>query len=267
MTSPLTRKAVVVTRALHQAEELNTALRGRGAIPLSYPCIAIGPAADPTRLNQAVRDLLAGAFEWVVFTSSNSVRAVADALGDERTRRTSSLQIPVNIATVGAATAQAVKDELGLSANLIPTDHNADHIAAELSAVISQGAHVFLPQSEIANPRLREQLAAIGAAVIAVTAYRTLIGSGGVDVPGLLRAGRVDVITFTSPSTVENFLQRLRIEGGHIGDLTNLCLACIGQTTARAVEHFGLSVRVITSIQSVGSLTDALEQYFAVERI
>ena len=265
MNSPLTGKAVVVTRALHQADELNQALRMCGAMPLSYPCIAIVPPADPSALNQAVRDLLAGAFDWVVFTSSNSVRAVAESLNT--ISPVHQLNQRLKIAAIGTTTAQVVNDELGLFTNLIPTEHQAAQIANELSAVLPRGARVLLPQSEIADPALSQSLAAIGIAVTIVIAYRTVVGSGGVDVPGLLQTGQVDAIIFTSPSTVENFLQRLQANGRYIVDLNNICLAAIGQTTARAVERSGLTAQVVSSSQTITDLVSALEHYFAVERI
>jgi uroporphyrinogen-III synthase len=267
MNTPLAQKAVVVTRALHQADELNQVLRERGAQVLAYPCIAIAPPADPAPLHQAASDVLDGAFDWVIFTSSNSVRAVADVLFDKRTRHASSLQTSVKIAVVGHATAQAVKDALGMSTDLIPSENHATQIANELSTVLRRGARVLLPQSEIADPTLSERLLAMGVAVTTVNAYRTVLGRGGDDVPSLLRRGRVDAVTFTSPSTVENFLQRLQAEGGYITDLDKVCLAAIGQTTAQAIESCGLTVRAIASTPTVTSLADELEQYFAVERI
>ena len=83
MTSPLAGKRVVNTRAVHQSAELDRLLRDHGAVPLSFPCIAIGPPADAAPLDAALGRLAEGSFEWVVFTSANTVEAVAVRLSAE----------------------------------------------------------------------------------------------------------------------------------------------------------------------------------------
>ena len=263
--SSLTKKTVVVTRVLHQADELNEMLIERGATVLAYPCIAIVPPANPALLNQSVRDLLAGGFDWVVFTSSNGVRAVADVLHNLPPAR--HIPVELKIAAIGEATAQFVRDNLGVPASLISAEHNANQIANAVEGTMARGARIFLPQSEIAHPALKGYLEALGAVVTAITAYRTEIGSGGDDVPRRLAAGRVDAIIFSNPSTVENFLSRLQAEGGYISDLNIVCLAAIGQTTAQAIERCGLAVSVVAPTPSVTALADELEHYFAVARI
>jgi uroporphyrinogen III methyltransferase/synthase len=121
---------------------------------------------------------------------------------------------------------------------------------------------VLLPQSEIADQRLYERLTAAGAVITAITAYRTVMGTGGVDVPALLRDQQVNAITFTSPSTVENFLQRLTNAGGQREDLDGVCIACLGKTTARAAEAVDLQVNVLPEMQTIKSLVEAVEGYF-----
>ena len=125
-------------------------------------------------------------------------------------------------------------------------------------------ARIFLPQGDLAPPILAETLRAVGAHVTTVTAYRTTMGQGGVALPQLLINRQVDVITFTSSSTVTNFLRRLEIENGASVALTGVCLACIGPITWRTAQKHGLSVEVMAACQTLTGLVEELEAYFIV---
>jgi uroporphyrinogen III methyltransferase/synthase len=95
-----------------------------------------------------------------------------------------------------------------------------------------------------------------------VTAYRTVLGSGGADVPGLAREGRVDAIAFTSPSTVDNMAVRFERENGDWDDLRRVCVACIGPITSAAAERRGLQVHVLAREHTISGLVDGLERYY-----
>jgi uroporphyrinogen-III synthase len=125
------------------------------------------------------------------------------------------------------------------------------------------GDRVLLCQADIARPLLADALQAACADVTTVAAYRTVIGSGGVDLPALLAAGQVDALTFTSASTVRNLLQRLQADGGRTPDLTGVCLAYLGPITADAALKLGLTVHVMTVKHTIPALVDALDAYFA----
>lgn len=259
MSSLLAGKRLVNTRATHQAAELDALLRGRGAEPLPYPCIAIVPPEDTTPLDDALRAACEGEFDWLVLTSANAALAV--------TGRVEALQLPskklksMKVATVGPATAGAARDLLGVEVNLIPEQYVAEALAEALQP--SLGTRILLPQSEIARPVLAQGLIAAGAAVAAVVAYRTVPGSGGADVPRLLSEGRVDAVTFTSPSTARNFVVRLVDEGGTLDDLDGVCVACIGPVTAEAVREYGLHVGVVPEDHTLEGILDGLEHYYS----
>ena len=149
----------------------------RRAHPLPYPCIDIAPALDPAPLDRALRQAAAGAYDWLVFTSANAVEAVETRLRD--------LAIPAgqmaraHVATVGSGTAATLMDRLGIGADLYPEEYLAETLAKQL---IARGAQkVLVPQAERAREALVRLLRASGVEVEAVTAYRTVLGSGGVD--------------------------------------------------------------------------------------
>lgn len=265
MISPLLSKSIVVTRPTHQADEMNALLTARGALPIPYPCIAIAPPQDTAPLGSALNDLRSGAYDWLIVTSSNTVFALAPHLAPTSNTSFTGTQ-PFKIAAIGSATALAVREYFGVTPDFVPSDFNAAAIADELLPLLPDGARVLLPQSEIASPALEQRLSEHSVKVSTVTAYRTVIGSGGADVPALLRARQIDALTFTSPSTVDNFLQRLANEGGSADFIHNSPVACIGSTTARAAETQGFTVIVVPPVQTISALIQALENHFAVER-
>jgi uroporphyrinogen III methyltransferase/synthase len=255
--SPLGGAWVVNTRSPKQARELDALLKERRAHSLPYPCIDIAPAPDPAPLDRALRQAADGAFDWLLFTSANAVEAVETRLRD--------LGIPAGqmaqarVATVGPGTAAALTDRLGIAAELYPEEYLAEALASE---VVARGAQrVLVPQAEQARGALVRLLKAKGIEVEAVTAYRTVLGSGGVDVPGLLRSGRVDAVVFTSPSAVDNMAARFERENGDWDDLREVCLACIGPVTQAAAERRGLEVQVLARDHTILGLVDSLEHY------
>lgn len=256
-SNPLHGKRIVVTRAAHQAGDLDDLLRRRGAEPLPYPCIAIAPPADTGPLDAALRELAAGEFAWLVLTSRNAVEVVAGRLA------ALGLSLPaaerIHLAAVGASTAAAAAERLGQRADLVPEEFVAEELAAALLARLRPGERVLLCQADIARPVLANALAGHGYAVTSVVAYRTVVGSGGVDLPALLATRQVDAIIFTSASTVRNLLVRLAAEGGDPADLRHVRVACLGPVTAEAARNCGLTVHVMPEEHTLSALVDALE--------
>ncbi|MEP6988553.1 MAG: uroporphyrinogen-III synthase, partial [Chloroflexota bacterium] len=190
-------KRIVITRASHQANELEQLLRDHGAIPLLYPCIAIKPPSDTKQLNGVLKTALEGGFDWLILTSTNTVRALQDSLDTIGFR--APYPFKLQVAAVGSKTAQYAEEQLGLKVNIVPEQYTAISLAKALP--LEKNARVLLPQSAIAEPILATTLSAMEATVTSVIAYQTVIGSGGVDLVMLLRSGDVDTITLTSAST------------------------------------------------------------------
>jgi uroporphyrinogen-III synthase len=258
MTGALTGRAIVNTRAAHQAEALNALLRMKGAAPLDYPCIAIVPPGDSAPLDTALSGLAAGWFDWLVLTSANTVFAVAERLRVLGLR----LQgVPFRTAAVGPATAEAALAQLGVEPFDLPPQYVAESLAEHLP--VEHGTRVLLPESAVARPTLAEGLSGRGAFVSVVDAYQTICGQGGVDVPRLLAQQRVDALSFTSASTVTCFLERLSKEGGQRRDALAVCAACIGTKTAAAAHDQGFSAVITAAEHTLDGLIAALDAYFA----
>lgn len=238
----------------NSADEFSRALLALGAEPVYLPMTRIVPACDSRPLDAAIRSM-AGRFEsfdWVVFTSANAVHFFWDRLCklgyDARVFGST------RIAAVGPATAEALRP-CGLQADWMPTHFAARELEAGLGDV--SGLKVLLPRSGSASNDFSEKLESRGARVHAVTAYDLLPGGGNTgSFPGL-KAGRIDVLAFFSPSAVEGFVTLLEDE-----DLYELfrgaAVACIGPTTAEAAARLGLQVDLVPEEHTLDGLCSAL---------
>jgi uroporphyrinogen-III synthase len=284
---PLAGLRIVNTRASRQASSLTRLLEAEGAEVLHYPTVEIKPCADSGKLDAALKELAAGRFDWLVITSANTVYTLADRLRTLGIQHARIAQHSTKVAAVGSATASAVREELNLSVDLLPDAYVAESLAASLR--VGRGSRVLLPQSALARPLLVNTLRRVGAEVAAVTAYRTVVGHGGDDLPRHFRQGNVDAVVFTSASTVHNFVERLKAEipeesqeergegeipagrervsncsllSSYFSQL-NLAVACIGPKTAEAARGHELPVQVVADDRTVEGLVHSLKAYFA----
>lgn len=244
---------IVVTRARHQAEPVARLIRERGGVPLLYPCLAMAPADDFLPLDDSLCRL--GEFDWLVFTSSNAVAAVADRLRSVGTQPDWS---QVAIAAVGAQTRDAVRAVFGRDADFLPEQANARGLAQGLP--VPRAARVLLPQTDRADSATAQILRDRGAAVSTVVAYRTVMGSGGIDLAAQVSQGNIQALTFASPSAVEFLLQRCPQP-----QLLALPAACIGATTARAARRLGFARLVVPPVGGLSKMLEALAQFFLTQ--
>lgn len=257
---PLQGRRIVVTQAALQAPELADLLRASGAAPLLYPCIDIRPPDDPATLDQALALATQSGFDWLVLTSTNAVCVVAQRLAT--LGLTPQHLAGMRVATVGASTAAAVQEQLGLAVTLTPEAAVAEALADLLVRELHPGDRVLLPQAALARPVLANRLAAAGVVVTQVVAYDTVRGSGGADLPNLLAQRAVDAVTLASSSAFRFLLERLTLEGSDPALLHGLCLACIGPVTARTVEEAGFCATVVAAEQSLVGMIAVLARHF-----
>ncbi len=243
-------RRVVVTRAEEQAASLAGGLRQRGATPLVVPSIRFLPAADPGPLAHAAREVDRAA--WVVFTSATGVEygwgAIRQAWPD-------GAPASLRVAAVGSGTADALRDA-GAPVDFVPRQAIGDALVAELP--LDRGDRVVLLRSHIGRQAIASGLAARGADVRDVTAYRTLTEAD----PGAVRqalAARPDAITFTSPSTTRGFLDA----APHPSALSDAALVAIGPVTAQALAPFGLTADAVADPHTVGGLLATLDTLFS----
>jgi uroporphyrinogen-III synthase len=250
---------VVITRAWHQGGEFSQKLEAQKAVPLNYPCVEILAPEETSAIDQHATALFAGAFDWLVLTSQNAVMALSSRIKDLRIQQP--LPARLKFAAIGATTAAAAHDFLGIDAHAVPQVYNSESLGQLLGHC--RGQRMLLPQADIARPELAQQLRHAGADVVCVTAYRTQKGSGGVNIVDYLRRRKVDAITFASPSAVNYFLERLKEEGGSVDLLRPVCIACIGNVTEKAVRDAGLQVGLVSKQHTVDSLIQSLKEHYS----
>lgn len=253
---PLAGRRIVITRPYPQGEAMARRLSALGAEVLRFPTIAIAPPEDWGSLDRAVDD--AENFDWIVFTSANGVRYFWDHLvarGKDARRLA-----PVKIAAIGPATAEALARR-GITADHLPEKYVAEALARELGPKV-RGKRVLLPRADIARRALAEDLKSWGAEVVEVAAYRTVRASlNGQGLRELLQAGRISAVTFTSASTVRNFLAIVGPEYASL--LGRTAIASIGPITSAEVRRAGLKVTIEAEVYTEEGLIAALLAYFA----
>ena len=250
---PLFGRRVLVTRTPEQASEWMEALRAAGADPQLMPMLRIEAASDLGPLDAALGRL--HSYDALLITSANAIRFLA---ARARERDVLLREFGGSVVCVGPKSAEATLAE-GLPVQTVP----AERFDAEgmLDAIEKQfppaGRRFLLPQAEAARETLCEGLRAAGAMVDAVTAYRTL--APDTDAAALcerLTAGRLDVLTFASPSAVRNFMSLL--DGAARRAVSNCLVAAIGPTTAEALRKEGLAPDVVPERASAADLVAAL---------
>lgn len=252
---PLAGKRIVVTRARAQSSEFAELLRARGAEPIEFPVIKIVPPTDGCAALDAAL-IRAAIYDWVCFASAPAVHAFCDRLrfADKDARVFSSAKI----AAVGPATVAALAAR-GLVADFAPSEATGKSLADALPGDLD-GANVLVPRAQAGEESLTDGLTARGVAVDAVTAYENVPDGAGADsVRARLEAGTIDAVTFTSSSTVKNFVEALATDGLP----PNVLIACIGPSTAKTAEELlGRAPDVVAETHTTDGLTAALEAWF-----
>lgn len=258
-TKPLFGKRVLVTRAREQAGSAAKLLRERGADPVLMPTIEIHPPSDPAALVDAVSSL-EGRSGWVVLTSANGVETLWAEV--RRQGRDARVFGGWKVAAIGPATAAAL-ERCGLAADLVAKEHRGEGLATELLAALGEERpRILLARAEVARDVLPDSLRAAGCEVDVVATYKTRSPPRPLldGLAALLEAGEVDVVTFTSSSTVEHLCDAL--EARAPGLLARTCVASIGPITSQAARSRGLRVDVEAAAYTMPGLVEALEHHF-----
>ena len=254
---PLFDRRVLVTRSREQASALSRQLAELGAEPVELPTIEIQPPEDWAPLDGAVGRL--AEYDWAIFTSVNAVEmlwqrlraARLDARAFARTR----------LCAIGPATAAALEAH-GLRADYVPDNYTTTDVANGLGEASMRDARVLLPRSAIAPEELVRELERRGAQVDQVVAYRTLVPEESrAKARELLADRQVDVVTFSSSSTVQNLVDLLSGDAREL--LGRATIACIGPVTARTAEGLGLRVGIVAREHTIPGLVEAIVESLA----
>ncbi|WP_281273921.1 bifunctional uroporphyrinogen-III C-methyltransferase/uroporphyrinogen-III synthase [Actinomadura pelletieri] len=256
-TKPLFGWRVLVPRTKEQAASLSDQLRAYGAVPDEVPTISVEPPRTPQQMDRAVKGLVTGRYEWVVFTSTNAVRAVREKLVDYGLDARAFAGLKV--AAVGEQTAAALV-EFGVQPDLTPSgEQSGEGLAREWPPYdedLDPINRVLLPRADIATDVLIARLTELGWECDDVTAYRTVRAAPPpAPIREAIKGGGFDAVLFTSSSTVKNLI-------GIAGKPHKVTIiAVIGPQTAKTAEEYGLRVDVMAEKPSAAALAEALAEF------
>jgi len=254
---PLFGKRILVTRPEDQATGFIMALSGLGAECLLFPTIEIIPPESWGELDRAIEGL--SRYDWILFTSVNGVAYFFARLdvAKKDTRRLNGIKI----GAIGPKTAAALMDR-GINPDLIPDTYRAEEMVEALKGYPLNGKRVLLPRPAIARDLIPKSLKSLGALVDEVEAYQTVQPEYSQDqLDRLFKKGKIDMITFTSPSGVTNVLALL--EGKPIyEEISKVGVACIGPVTAQRAKEVGLKVVVAPDEYTAEALARAIAEFY-----
>ena len=248
---PLFGKRILVTRARSQASKLTAKLENLGAEVLEAPAISMAdPADNYAALDKAI-DHVAD-YHWLIFTSANGVgRFFARLFKAGKDARALGY---AKVAAIGSATAEKLK-QYGLVADVIPQEYRAEGVVEALKGKMPPHAKILIPRAEEAREVLPDTLREMGAEVEVAPAYRTVCGQvDGEALAAKLKEGRIDMVTFTSSSTVKNLVNII----GSAEVLQGVKTACIGPVTADTAKSLGIEPDIIAKEYTIDGLVEAI---------
>ena len=252
---PLFGKNILITRARSQASKLTTALEELGANCIEAPAIKIAPPDDNyVSLDNAITKI--HDYDWIIFTSTNGVERFFARLNEKDldARCLSNAKI----AAIGTATADKLKN-YGIIADKIPTMFKAEGILEVLQNDIQKGSKVLIPRAQKAREALPIGLRQMGAIVDVAETYCTkMADTNKDDIKDLLKNNQIDMVTFTSSSTVENLLKLI---DGEKTLLNNVKTAVIGPITAKTCKNNGLKVDIEADVYTIDGLVNKIKNF------
>lgn len=256
-SNPLDGLTILITRSLGQSEESANKLIGLGAEVISLPTLKIVPPTSWFECDLSIKNL--DQYDCVIFTSQNTVEwflkrlELFDKVNDLKSKK---------LIVIGSKTEQKLKEK-NFEIFFKPQKFSGKGLVDELKSILRKGQKILLPQSEIGNDFIKNEIEKLGWVVDRVPVYN-------VDIPELediaeqiksMNEKEIDVFVFTSPSTFDNFLKIMRIDSPH-SFFKNKTIAVIGPTTRKHIESFGLSVHIEPKTSTFEELTNSIINYF-----
>ena len=254
---PLFGKRIIITRPQEQVEDFKTQLAQLGAEVIAFPTIEISEPASWESLDEAIRQI--DQYQWVIFTSVNGVKNFFSryrlAQKDIRDLK------GVKISTIGPATEKAVCS-MNLNVEVVPNEFKAEGLVESLKGKVMKGTRVLIARAKVARDVLPEELRKQGARVDVVEVYQTTIPKASrSQLQQILDERSVDMVVFTSSSTVSNLVEIVR--PSPLKELLDgIAVATIGPITAQTAERYGLKVSVQPSQYSIPALVKAIVEFF-----
>jgi uroporphyrinogen-III synthase len=271
---PLNGIRVLVGRARHQAGALSTELRNQGAEVIEIPFIEIRQPRSFKPLDAALRNL--HTYDWLILTSANGVEAMWERMehlrlvqpwksgpsGPRSNTKNGGALAPegrLRIAAIGPVTRKAI-EQRGMKVEVVPKEYVAESVVRSLKNKV-KGKRVLLVRAKIARDVIPQELRKAGAHVEVVEAYETVVPQSS---RRRLQAALKDpkkrphVVTFTSSSTVKNFVELLGAHAKRNAALAGIRTASIGPVTSATLKELGLPVDIAAKTFTIPGLIAAI---------
>lgn len=252
---PLFGKRVLVTRAREQASALSRKIEELGGEAYEYPSIKVAQAQDQSQLDKAIDQ--ASSYDWIIFTSVNGVKFFFKRMRELKKDVRSLGQ--VKICAIGPVTKRHLEDK-GLIVDFMPEKFVAESVLDGLAPLLNKGDKVLLPRADLARPILLDALLDLGMDVTEVITYNTLFeNKNQEEIIDILQEKKIHLITFTSSSTVMNFLKIFEDDERRNQLLEGIKIACIGPITAATAEKEGLKPDFVAEDYTVDGLIEVIK--------
>jgi uroporphyrinogen III methyltransferase/synthase len=254
---PLFGRRIIITRARAQAGDFVELLESYGAEVIEFPTIELQPVGDSAALDEAIAQI--SVYDWVIFTSVNAVEYFYRRLWENG--KDARVLGHSRICAIGPKTVEAL-EQMGIRADYVPSQSRGTAIVAEMENV--SGQRILLPRAKIAPDDLPNGLRDKGANVNVISIYDTVkpenVQREAIEAD--LLSGKIDMVTFTSSSTVTNFLEMFAQHSPTVL-LNKVHIAVIGPSTATTIQQHGLTVDVMAKETSVQVLAEEIVRFYA----
>ncbi|PFA64582.1 uroporphyrinogen-III synthase [Bacillus sp. AFS015802] len=253
---PLEHVKVLITRGNEGSSETGSLIENEGGVPILVPLLHFQSHEDPWEktLHTAIHT-----YEWIIFTSKNGVKFFLQALKRQG--------IPLTLytgkfAAVGSKTEQYCR-KYGIPVSFVPENFTGDDFAAEFISKVKPSGHVLIPKGNLARNVIASELASAGVTCQEWIVYETVLpASSTLQLKRIIEKEQVDIITFTSSSTVHHFMKVMEEYALH-DHIRDIPIACIGPITKNTAEQYGLHVKICPSVYTVNEMVNEMKDFIS----
>ncbi|MBM4176261.1 MAG: TetR family transcriptional regulator [Ignavibacteria bacterium] len=253
-------KTILLTRTLSQSDESSLLFTSAGAKVIVLPTLKIVPPSSWKKCDDAIKDILE--FDSIIFSSVNAVRWFLKRLEYHELKLDLSAY---DVIAVGPKTEAECKTQ-GIHVSFVPKEFSSIGVINEIKGQNIIGKRFLIPHSEIGRPELVDELTKLGALPVSVPVYDVVVPEPNEieDSISQLKVNTIDLYVFTSPSTFVNYLEIFKIKNA-VEYFKNEIIAAIGPTTKKAIENYGVQVKIVPDNHTIQGLVDSVVNYFKKE--
>ncbi|WP_349408047.1 uroporphyrinogen-III synthase [Pseudalkalibacillus sp. SCS-8] len=254
---PFSGQTILITRSELQALPFVRVIESKGGEAVVIPLLSFQPPQEPGEIRKALHQM--EQYDWVVFTSQNTVRYVLNHMKEEN--------LPLSrlnrckVGAIGKKTMNLLEDQ-GVQVDFQPSQFVAEQFVKEFVQQTEKGDRILLPQGNLARSTIEERLSEAGRRVTSIIAYETVANEAEkTRLNTVIQEKMVNIVTFTSSSSVRFFFELLEEEI----PLDGIRTACIGPITANTLEEYGHTADIIAQEYTIDGLVHSIESYLLKE--